>query len=356
MAASPPALVIELPPEATAQDNGPFFGVHCGVITGIYNVDGWPFVHALLKSAIARKFVDPVFARFKTWNTAVWFRKTGVKLDETSANKLGELARPPREILSGEVFSALYPAGTTVVHQEYNIIVPYTGREVRDNQVFMMVRAFVDNGNRDGSDNGSQLAIGHRHNNRAAPLPVPKPLLSSASLYETHTQLGPSDTLDTMRRGHDSPPPPTLANTDSRPPSPQPATSMPQHNNDAWVYHRSTYVPSPTIVMSSSEPSPKHPPTGSMGSQQHFGSQASTSSGVQLPGSQELNGQLQIVIRKAHHRVCVLSNLRYKDPDIESQICTQVILHLLASGDFTADGLTEIMNAATDLSMGFDGA
>ncbi|KAG8734599.1 hypothetical protein FRC11_003877, partial [Ceratobasidium sp. 423] len=272
MVIQPSGYSVEIPPEATAQQEGPFFGIHSGIITGVYNSNGWPFVHNLLKSSVARKFVDPVFGQFTSWNATVWFRKTGVKLND-------------------DVFSALYPHGTTIIHHDSDEIVPYTGRESRVNEVLMMARAFAE-------DEGAGLDDG----------PDPPPGAS--------------------------PPPPTIANMGSCPPSPLPPTWTSYSGNDTWVYQQSTYIASLTIAMSSPEHSPERLPTAKnlpQGSQPHPSSQASTTSTLQFPSSQEAGSQLQLVIREARHRMRALVKMHHQDSAVESQICTEVILQLLTS-------------------------
>ncbi|KDN33396.1 hypothetical protein RSAG8_13515, partial [Rhizoctonia solani AG-8 WAC10335] len=435
MAIQPTGLIIEIPPEATAQQQGPFFGIHNGVVNGVYNSDGWSFIHNLVKSGVARKFVDPIYGRFTLWNAAVWFRETGIKLDDVAAAQLEELPRPPRQILSGEVFSALYPPGTTIIHHDRDIILPYIGRVSRNNHVLLMPRADFD-GNEDddtlndgtsdfeaeldqlepqlGLDNdnpgpgvasaapsqsepttvGLLDAFSHALPPSAVSMPEvqgdathlighPPTWVSRSGddtwVYHRSTYIAsPTISMSSPERsperpttdnqpsgsqpqylgsqathliGHVPPPPPTIANTNSRPPSPQPPTWVSCSSDDTWVYHRSTYIASPTISMSLPERSPEHPTTDNQpsGSQpQYLGSQASTSSSLPLPSSQDSSSQLHSVNREARHRMRTLSNMRHKDPIIESQICTEVILHLLASGDFTSEGLTEIMNAAAD--------
>ncbi|CAE6533538.1 unnamed protein product [Rhizoctonia solani] len=365
MAVVPTGLTIEIPKQATSQQGGPFFGVHCGVVNGVYSADNWPFIHTLLKSTVARKFIDPVFARFTLWNAAVWFRETGIRLDDDAAAQLDELSCSPRQLLSGEVFSALYPRGTTIIYNDNDIILPYTGRESRSNHVLMIPRAnFGDNENdnalshasNDGDELGSpQLELPGAGVAPEAPSQsntTNVPLPSAMSTHETRTRLSTRGMVDATRRiGHVSPPPPTIAATDSRPASPQPPIWVSRDGDDRWVYHRSTYVTSPTIAMSSPERSPERPHADNQPSdsqQQHPGSQMSTFSSLQFSSSQELGSQLQIVSREARHRMRILSNMRNRDPDVESRICTEVILHLLASSDFTAEGLAEIMNAVTD--------
>ncbi|KAF8668514.1 hypothetical protein RHS04_08976 [Rhizoctonia solani] len=336
MAIEATGLIVEIPPQATAEQEGPFFGVHSGVITGVYNLDNWLFVHNLLKSTVACKFIDPVFGQFTLWNAAVWFQETGVKLDEGAAAQLGELSCPPRQLLSGEIFLALYPCGTTIIYHDRNIIVPYSGCEPQSNQVLMMSRAFGNNGTANTSNNTGNP---NQPDDPGAGVALTTSLqltTATGNLPVTHPSI-----------------PRTIASTDLRPPSSQPPTWASCSGSNTWASYQSTYAASPTMTMSSPERSPKRLPTDSqlLSSQleQHPGSQMSTSSSQQFPSSASLDGQLQIVMRKARHCIRILSNMCNKDPKVESWVCTEVILYLLASGDFTADGLTDIINAAADL-------
>ncbi|QRW26070.1 hypothetical protein RhiXN_11147 [Rhizoctonia solani] len=370
MAVVPTGLTIEIPQQATAKQGGPFFGVHCGVVNGVYNSDDWTYIHTLLKSSVARKFVDPVFARFALWNAAVWFRETGIRLNDDAAAQLGELPCPPRQILSGEIFSALYPRGTTIIYNDNDVILPYTGREPRLSHVLMIPRAnFSDNENDDAlshtcddnnelnpflSGTGVAPEAPSQSNTTASKLAGTIPNAAPPSATSAHEiRSHPSArgrAAATRRISQVSPPPPTIATAHSRPPSPQPSTWVSRGDDDRWVFHRSTYVASPTIAMSSPERSPECslPDNQPSGSQQYTSSQTSICSSLQLTGSQESTSQSQIVSREARHRMRILSNMRNRDPSVESQVCTEVILHLLASSDFTAEGLAEIMNAVAD--------
>jgi hypothetical protein len=88
-------------------------------------------------------------------------------------------------------------------------------------------------------------------------------VLSVAPYNEVLTRLSPRNAVSAARAIPRAPsPPPTLANTESRAASPALFSSAgpSRGGDDTWVYHRATYVASPTVAMSSPERSPERPP------------------------------------------------------------------------------------------------
>ncbi|KAF8670821.1 hypothetical protein RHS04_08539 [Rhizoctonia solani] len=279
MAVVPTGLTIEIPQQATAKQGGPFFGVHCGVVNGVYNSD----------NCVACKFVDPVFARFALWNAAVWFQETGIRLNDDAAAQLGKLPCPPRQILSGKIFSALYPRGTTIIYNDNDVILP-------DNENDDALSHTCDDNNELNpflSGTGVAPEAPSQSNTTASKLAGTIPNAAPPSATSAHEiRSHPSArgrAAATRRISQVSPPPPTIATAHSRPPSPQPSTWVSRGDDDRWI-----------------------------------------------------------VSCEARHCMRILSNMRNRDPSVESQVCTEVILHLLASSDFTAEGLAEIMNAVAD--------
>jgi hypothetical protein len=229
--------------------------------------------------------------------------------------QMATVAKPSRQIQSAEILSSIFPPGATVMINDDDEVVAYTGRLPVIPTVTIMRRAgagLADSGSDNGHDDHDYPPFRpNSPNPSASVIPASQSILSSqtssssSSSYQlprsSHPFVPPvalsnevltrlsTRSVVTATRGiaYAPSPPPTIANSASRAVSPAPfnLAGPSRSGDDTWVYHRSTYVASPTVAMSSPERSPERPPLSAPprnNASQASGSQPSLS---QLPVS-----------------------------------------------------------------------
>jgi hypothetical protein len=202
--------------------------------------------------------------------------------------------KPLRQIQSAEILSRIFPPGATIVIDDEDEVVPYTGRLHIVPTVHIMRRAGAglatddDNDNNNGHDNHDDPPSRHD-----SPDSIAYALPASQSTLSSQSSISYPPPRSTRAIPRAPTPPSTIANTASRAASPAPFDSSgpSRVGDDTWVYRRSAYVVSPTVAMSSPERSPERPPLSALphnnSSQQFTSNQASGSqpSLSQLPVS-----------------------------------------------------------------------
>ncbi|KAB5589884.1 hypothetical protein CTheo_6667 [Ceratobasidium theobromae] len=383
---------IYLPAQASPSDEGPWYSIHAGLVTGIYTAKDWKFVRICCKSAPARQHLDPCWGKFYTWNQAVWHSKKGVELTVGSSLNLEEMERPTRYIQSAEILSTVWPPGSTIVIDDDDVVLSYTGHEPLPVTVTIMPRAGACLADPPNDEN----QLGHPPppapvpmlapaRNRAPtpalapflartssqpPLSQPQPILlsqsapqisppsqralpqsSHPSTREVRTRLDTRSMVQAARavsatKRALSPPPPTLVDPASRPTSPFASTAG-SSQSLGWVYHQSTLVNSPSDTMSSPGYSPERQLEDNIGCMAGpSGLLQGSSSGAQPAPNPN---RLPTILSETQHRLQALRRLRVEDQELESQITVHLVLCLLAMIDISPEGIDEIKTFAAKL-------